>query len=143
MNNSKTALYTYVRKPETVANSSRLVKCKEYAENRSIKVCQEYIDDSISNDRAFLQLIQDIEQGNVHTVIVDSINSISRKLKTLSAISFLVTQGTIRIISPMESFDTNEPAGQMLWKIHSEVRKLEEEKRQERRKFTMLSRLSS
>lgn len=96
----------------SIANQKRYIE--DYCDKLGIKLVDWYVDDGYSGGNferpGFKRLIEDIEKGNVNTVITKDISRLGRDLVETSKYLYeYFPNNNIRYISILESYDTEHP----------------------------------
>lgn len=122
-----------VDKPDSISVESQIDFCKYELRGRAFK---QYCDKGYSGkntDRPqFQQLIRDIEQGFIHTVVVYKLDRISRSILDFSNLMEFFQKHDVQFVSSTEKFDTSTPMGRAMLNICIVFAQLERETIQKR-----------
>lgn len=118
-----------INKKDSISIETQIEICKkEVRDNSEVKV---YTDKGFSGKNilrpAFKQLLGDIKQGTVSTVIVYRLDRISRSVVDFANIIEILNKHEVSFISANEKFDTSSPAGKAMLYIVMVFAQLERE----------------
>ena len=101
------------------AIENQLLQCREYAENNGIEVVEEYVDRGLSaitkkeTRPEFLRMINDCRKRRFDTILVSSLDRITRHIDELRHYGSILIENEVKIIAmkeivagiPMEDLD--------------------------------------
>ena len=122
----------YSDKSDSVENQERM--CREYADFRfkgQVESFESYADEGLSGantDRPGLkQLLSDVEDGHIDTLIVYQLDRLSRDVKDFANIYSKLEEKGVMFISLKENIDTNTPIGKAMMFITATFAQMERE----------------
>ena len=135
MNGSLIAIYARqsVDRADSISIEQQIELCRYEAKG---EVCKTYTDRGYSgkntNRPQFSQMINDIRNGLINTVIVYKLDRISRSILDFSNMMELFENHEVKFISATEKFDTSSPMGNAMLNICIVFAQLERETIQKR-----------
>lgn len=122
-----------VEKQDSISVESQLEFCRYEARGQPYR---EYVDRGFSGKNtsrpAFEQMVKDIRQGEISTVVVYKLDRISRSILDFSNMMELFGAHQVEFISSTEKFDTSTPIGRAMLNICIVFAQLERETIQKR-----------
>lgn len=152
MKNGITAIYARVstdaQREEGYSIDAQKEMAEAFVKSKGIKNFRFYVDGGFSGSTiqrpALKQLIEDVKDGKINTVIVYKLDRLSRSQKdTLYLIEDIFNPNNVDFISMNESMDTSTPLGRLMLGILSAFAQLERENIRERTRMGMKERVKN
>ena len=122
-----------VDRADSISIEQQIEMCKYETRGESFKT---YIDRGYSgkntNRPQFIQMMNDIREGSINTVIVYKLDHISRSILDFSNMIEIFSKRKVQFISATEKFDTSSPMGNAMLNICIVFAQLERETIQKR-----------